>query len=201
MLKTVELFYDGGSSVLSGALVTDWVAGGVEVSMSFSPEAGVVFSRQLSLMSVSSVAGWSSATFVADRPIKMARRGDDIMVGEVSLHCPGLVVPSYAASVLVAEFAAQDVNEQEFGWLDEESGVVKNGLLRREVDETVTSPLQQLDSPCRKVTLWLDGGLQNTYWLAGGRVVVSDWNGARSYALADSVVSALYPSRNSGPIV
>lgn len=199
MLKTVELFYDGGGSVPSGALVTNRVAGRAEVSMSFSTEAGVVFSRQLSIMSEASVAAWSSATFVADRRIQLERSGDSITVGDSSFCCEGLVVPSYAASLLVAEFTAQDLSEQEFGWLDEESGVVKSGRLRREADDAVTSPLQHLDEPCQKVTLWLDNVLQNTYWLAGGCVVASDWNGARSYALPDSVVSSLYPGAFSNP--
>lgn len=192
MTKSVELFYDGDQRFPTGALTVQRTVDGGSVSMQFSPAEDVTFTRRLEVKFTQSILDWTSATFYAEEQVDLVRDGNTLNIGDVQVPATGRIIPSYAATFLVEEFAAGHDAELNFTWCEEESRSVRSGRLRRDKADRVTSPVQQLMPPFGKVALLLDGKVQNTYWTSESGVVVSDWNGATSYALPSSVVKALY---------
>lgn len=82
-----------------------------------------------------------------------------------------------------------------FGWLDEFSGEQLNVRPAR-FDavgvENVRVPFQfEPLLGVNRVELSVGGMRTNTYWIQQGRIVISDWTGARSYAFGDDVARRL----------
>lgn len=192
MMRSVELFYDGDGDAPSGALVINRQPQGGSVSMRFSLDDEATFARHLEISFTDSVFGWDQAVFTADNTTVLKRDQDIITVGEQPVQASSPIVPSYAVSFLVAEFARDGSTHLPFSWLDEESATIQEAELTRGSGESIDSPVQTLNSPCETIILEVAGQTKNTYWLHGGTIVRSDWNGANSYALPASVVHALY---------
>ncbi|MGC5617136.1 hypothetical protein [Georgenia sp. Z1491] len=93
-------------------------------------------------------------------------------------------IPSYADILVVEELVASGEDTVRWDRLDESTlGTVPAAVERgpeAEVDDLDGTPIT-----ATPYALSIDGQPTYTFWVADGRVVVSDWSGAMSYRVAD----------------
>jgi len=102
-------------------------------------------------------------------------------------------VPSYAAVRILLEFLDGDAQEVVYGEFLEGELQPYEARLVRLGEETVGTPTGLAEAT--RVELHRGGVLASTFWARDGRVVASDWNGARSYPVPDrdTLVEGLHP--------
>lgn len=189
----VDLFYLGEDTTPVGTLTTRTSAGGFTTSINFSLPDGGTVTGELSMQSNGSVREWTTFRFVGDgKTIDGERTAKGVRMHGSELPVSGDVIPGYACSSLVVEFASSTEDSLSFTWLQETGDdPLKAATLVRAGTEEVDSPVRGVVENCVKVELSIEGTRTNTYWVKGPVVVASDWAGACSYALPEPVARSL----------
>ena len=182
MHEWIELFYLGEDSEPAGAVVTRIDDAEVSCRVRFATPDGGHGGGESVIRPDGSIQRWTDFRFSSDGATQTVARADR----------EGRVVPSYGLSALVLELVEGPESAVDFLLLDEsDPDAPRAAHLERAGTETVHSPLRGQLAACVRVELTADGHRTNTYWVRDGIVVVSDWVGARSYALPPAAAQGL----------
>lgn len=190
----IDLFYLGDDSIPAGSLTTMVTGDLYSVRIQFTPPGGNDVVGQLDLSTSGSVLSWTAFKFEGDgQTVHGERTSTGVILNGTDISVSGDIIPSYACSGLVSEFADSPDDSIEFSWLAETSDVpVKPAALSKAGLETVQSPVSGTVESCLKIELTISEARTNTYWVKDRLVVASDWAGAKSYALPNPVARSLF---------
>lgn len=194
-IDQVDLFYLPDNQNPVGALVTRATDGEFSCHIEFSLPDGFLVSGDVVIQTTGSITQWTGYRFVGSGVDASGRKdGDCVQVGKTSASYATLVVPSYGLSGLVLETVASGADSVKFLWLDESAAsaeATRPAVLALAGTEDLESPLAGWLVGCTRLELTVDGSRTNTYWVRDSQIVVSDWGGARSYALPSGTVRNL----------
>lgn len=164
-----------------GVLLRSYSSSGTRFLTCFAEPDGTVYRVVIRVVHTGSPGGWTSLEMADHVGGTIATLG----AREVS---PGMI-PSYADVLVVEDMVASDLTSFRWSRLDESTLTGADATLHQGEPGEVAG-LDGEAVPATPYVLATDGVRANTFWVADGRVVVSDWSGARSY-LVDDLDTAL----------
>lgn len=184
----MELFYVGTAGGPCGVIVQRRSTNALHCTVSFRDPGGEAFESRCAIETPGPVAQWTSFSFVSEGNGSATVRRSDVPTGDDQDQD---LVPGYGFSSYLIECWTHGTRSRDFGWLDESAGselAVRPARFEAVGVEDMKVPLQfEPLLGLERVELCVGGERTNTYWIQQDRIVVSDWNGARSYTLDDEV--------------